>query len=801
MPECPYRVTILADVLEDIRLAVDEAFYAAPRGGVEIGGVFFGVSLGDSLNIQAFRPTRCQYLHGPSFTLSSEDKLGLSGVLALPQSDPELAGLTVIGWYHSHHRSEIFLSPVDLQLYQEFFPEPWQIALVLRPANLRPTRAGFFFRDRSGAIKSDAPVQEFTMSLPGYGLELLPPEAENLVVKTQVPPAVPAGEPVHDIPPEPLTVATPVAPPASPAVPPPPIASPPTGPVAATTKAEADSVAPKARFPYYMTLQRLSAKDEADLDAPRIVRQVDKTTLPVVRPDQDPAPAHAKERIDPPVPRTARQPDKTPIPDPPVPRTARQPDKSPIPDPPVPQTARQPDKSPIPDPPVPRTARQPDKSPIPDPPVPRTARQPDKSPIPDPPVPRTARQPEKSPSPDPPVLRTARQPEKTALPDPPVLRTARQPEKTALPDPPVLRTARQADKSPSPDLGPDPANDRVNLPVPEPPRQPERTPLPDLTPDLANLGTIPPVPEPPRQPERTPLPDLTPDLANLGTIPPVPEPPRQPDETPLPDLTPDLANLGTVPPVPEPPRQPERTPLPDLTPDLANLGTIPPVPEPPRQPERIPLPDLTPDFTRVEADPANGLAGLDIAEEETVAPPPPLGLRRGISEPETRLEPPQRPFPTQSFGTEGNGEFLERTRWGRIRLHRPKSNSDRRSARREPGDGLIAFYWDGGRPRERRVRDISWRGAFVETDFSWTCGTHMILTLQMGPNEGADKSPPDTIIVRAEVIRTSLEGMALKFSFRDLSELRMLLRFLSKWKPNSVPRMEDNGLDRRPILS
>ena len=122
-PEFAYQVTIPATVLDEIRFQVVEAYRSVPRGGVEVGGVFFGISLRDSLHIQTHRHIHCQYLTGPSFKLSSEDKLGLSAVLNLPASDPKLAGLTAIGWYHSHTRSEIFLSTEDLQLHHEFFPQ------------------------------------------------------------------------------------------------------------------------------------------------------------------------------------------------------------------------------------------------------------------------------------------------------------------------------------------------------------------------------------------------------------------------------------------------------------------------------------------------------------------------------------------------------------------------------------------------------------------------------------------------------------------------------------------------------
>lgn len=175
-------------------MAVVDAFYSVPRGGVEIGGVFFGRCAGDSLQIQSYRPIKCQYLTGPSFKLSIDDQAELSTLLKLPASDPELAGLVAIGWYHSHNRSAIFLSPDDMQVYHEFFPEPWQIALVLRPAHMQPTRAGFFFRDALGSVQFDTPVQEFVMLPPGLGLTVLNPEGEEVIAQTAeasgVPPEV-----------------------------------------------------------------------------------------------------------------------------------------------------------------------------------------------------------------------------------------------------------------------------------------------------------------------------------------------------------------------------------------------------------------------------------------------------------------------------------------------------------------------------------------------------------------------------------------------------------------------------------
>jgi proteasome lid subunit RPN8/RPN11 len=52
-------------------------------------------------------------------------------------------GKKIVGWYHTHPRMGIFLSHYDTWLHKNFFPEPWQVALVVEP---HTSLAGFFVR-------------------------------------------------------------------------------------------------------------------------------------------------------------------------------------------------------------------------------------------------------------------------------------------------------------------------------------------------------------------------------------------------------------------------------------------------------------------------------------------------------------------------------------------------------------------------------------------------------------------------------------------------------------------------------
>jgi proteasome lid subunit RPN8/RPN11 len=159
-PECPFVVEYDPRVLDDIRLAVVDAFFSLPRGGTEIGGLLLGRSVNGRIVINDAKPIECEHAAGPGFTLSEEDQTRLGAAIEAAKQNPYSRP---VGWYHSHTRSEIFLSEADLALHNRFFAEPWQVALVVKPHASLPTRAGFFFRDRAGHIRATASFNEFEM--------------------------------------------------------------------------------------------------------------------------------------------------------------------------------------------------------------------------------------------------------------------------------------------------------------------------------------------------------------------------------------------------------------------------------------------------------------------------------------------------------------------------------------------------------------------------------------------------------------------------------------------------------------
>ncbi|MGH9631064.1 MAG: hypothetical protein ACRD7E_22380, partial [Bryobacteraceae bacterium] len=157
------RVEYTPALMEDIRSAVVENFLAIPRGGIEIGGVLFGRREGTRIQLVKQRRIACEYANGPSFVLSERDEAALAQMLDKQQQDPEMGGLEPVGWYVSHTRGELSLSAHDLRIYNRYFPESWQATLVLKPAKVGHTRGGFFFRERDGSVRAEAPYRELSL--------------------------------------------------------------------------------------------------------------------------------------------------------------------------------------------------------------------------------------------------------------------------------------------------------------------------------------------------------------------------------------------------------------------------------------------------------------------------------------------------------------------------------------------------------------------------------------------------------------------------------------------------------------
>jgi proteasome lid subunit RPN8/RPN11 len=194
----PFHIEYSVAVLEQIREIAVDGYHRVPHGGVETGGILFGAHQENVVRIVAWRPVVCEYAKGPSFLLSEKDEAALAEALRSWRGDAELARLEPVGWYRAHTRSEVLLSHVDLTFFNRFFPQPWQVGLIVRPASFAPTRAGFFFREADGGIHAQSSYLEFKLT-PVFTAQAPPapeaPDAPRAVVAVPEPPPVTATEP------------------------------------------------------------------------------------------------------------------------------------------------------------------------------------------------------------------------------------------------------------------------------------------------------------------------------------------------------------------------------------------------------------------------------------------------------------------------------------------------------------------------------------------------------------------------------------------------------------------------------
>ena len=74
--------------------------------------------------IEAFRPIACEHASGPSFLLSDHDLETRTRKLRIQQTDPELEGLHVVGWFLAHTRGPSTLTDREADLCDHYFAHP-----------------------------------------------------------------------------------------------------------------------------------------------------------------------------------------------------------------------------------------------------------------------------------------------------------------------------------------------------------------------------------------------------------------------------------------------------------------------------------------------------------------------------------------------------------------------------------------------------------------------------------------------------------------------------------------------------
>lgn len=126
------------------------SLHAASELDDEVGGALVGMWCLDRdtkeqfVVVQHMLPARHTRQGSVYLTFTQDTLVGFHEEL-----DRNFTGKRIVGWYHTHPRMGIFLSHYDTFLHNNFFPEPWQVALVVEP---HKSLGGFFVRDAEGSL-------------------------------------------------------------------------------------------------------------------------------------------------------------------------------------------------------------------------------------------------------------------------------------------------------------------------------------------------------------------------------------------------------------------------------------------------------------------------------------------------------------------------------------------------------------------------------------------------------------------------------------------------------------------------
>jgi len=116
----------------------------------EVGGWLVGkwrvnrLSQEQFVVVEAILPARYTHFGSAFLTFTQDSQIWLYNQLQSKYPNKEL-----VGWYHTHPRMGVFLSEYDTWLHQNFFPEIYQVALVIEP---HTQVGGFFIQDQHGNL-------------------------------------------------------------------------------------------------------------------------------------------------------------------------------------------------------------------------------------------------------------------------------------------------------------------------------------------------------------------------------------------------------------------------------------------------------------------------------------------------------------------------------------------------------------------------------------------------------------------------------------------------------------------------
>jgi protein TonB len=143
------------DVIDRMEREALEAFKAITRKGSEIGGILLGRTAQAGkriITIEEYESIECDYSRGPLYILADADRKRIEQAIGRLKGNGTAAG--IVGFFRSNTRRDIALDDDDLAVMKDYFADPANLCMLVKPFAMKPSTAAFFFWE-NGQIKGD----------------------------------------------------------------------------------------------------------------------------------------------------------------------------------------------------------------------------------------------------------------------------------------------------------------------------------------------------------------------------------------------------------------------------------------------------------------------------------------------------------------------------------------------------------------------------------------------------------------------------------------------------------------------
>lgn len=214
VPQKPLAVHLSLELVGRLEREVVEAFRSVTARGSEIGGLLLGrVASGGArpvVSVEECELIECDYSRGPLYRLSDKDRERLKAAMERRAAEGKFQA---VGFFRSHTRKGLALDADDLALAKEYFRDPLNVVLLVRPYATKASTGGFFIWE-DGQIRAEASHLEFPFnraSLPARdpaANNAKPPARAQVVpiASRREAPAPAAAQPAAPGPPPPVAV-------------------------------------------------------------------------------------------------------------------------------------------------------------------------------------------------------------------------------------------------------------------------------------------------------------------------------------------------------------------------------------------------------------------------------------------------------------------------------------------------------------------------------------------------------------------------------------------------------------------